>query len=184
MIATDSNALNSYLKTPPLFGTGRETGPVYPVSPARQLPSAIGEHGNDAEERAVPARFAPPRRDPGHTPRHAVSPEEAPEARYRAAAVRYRAGGDTAGDQELDRLALTRLRLLRAAGGHAAASSLPLAGLVVATRARMPAASEPAQPRGERAGPEAGGRERYRAAPLGSAVKAARGERPALDIFV
>lgn len=53
MIVADNNALNSYLKIPPYFGTGRELPLVFEVAAPRRVPDVLQDRGTEHEESAA-----------------------------------------------------------------------------------------------------------------------------------
>ena len=63
MIVADNNALNSYLRIPPYFGTGREAPLVFEVTAPRRVPDTLQDRGNeherDAAERHTPLAPSP-----------------------------------------------------------------------------------------------------------------------------
>ncbi len=64
MIVTDNNALNSYLKIPPYFNSGREAPSVFEIAAPRRVPDTLQDRGNErereaAEQRRYPAEYVP-----------------------------------------------------------------------------------------------------------------------------
>lgn len=58
MIVTDNNALNSYLKTPPYFGSGREAPSVFEIAAPRRVPDTLQDRGTDRERESAEHRYA------------------------------------------------------------------------------------------------------------------------------
>ncbi|GAB4351974.1 MAG: hypothetical protein Kow006_16320 [Gammaproteobacteria bacterium] len=148
MIVADNNALNSYLKIPPFFGTGREAPSVFEVAAPRRVPDALQERGTDRERESAERRFE----EPSHPRQALVAQRRSLEREHYSRAdyqrlTRLRVPEHDEGEIDPRLSQSTRIRAalarsgeipeqIRIAGGHAFDAPMQAHATLIASRVR------------------------------------------------
>lgn len=135
MIVADNNALNAYLKPPPLFVGERGTAALFPIAAPRRVPTSTEDHGDaldkeppDKRGYAEPVRVSAPQKTPTSAATDTAPADTSQQSYDHLTRLRLARAGDSQLDAALSRGVATRASLQRAgtlpaqlvtAGGHA-----------------------------------------------------------------